>query len=46
MGKDRITSGMDFGVRVAAVVERGGALLLVCHKKPDFSWRLTVATGC
>jgi 8-oxo-dGTP diphosphatase len=35
MGKDRTTSGMDFGVRVAAVVERGGALLLVRHKKPD-----------
>jgi 8-oxo-dGTP diphosphatase len=26
---------MDFGVRVAAVVERGGALLLVRHQKPD-----------
>lgn len=35
MGKDRTTSGMDFGVRVAAVVERGGELLLVCHKKPE-----------
>jgi 8-oxo-dGTP diphosphatase len=35
MGKDRASSGMDFGVRVAAVVERGGALLLVRHKKPD-----------
>jgi len=35
MGKDRSVSGMDFGVRVAAVVERGGELLLVRHKKPD-----------
>jgi 8-oxo-dGTP diphosphatase len=35
MGKDRAHSGMDFGVRVAAVVERGGALLLVRHQKPD-----------
>jgi 8-oxo-dGTP diphosphatase len=35
MGKDRAVSGMDFGVRVAAVVERGGALLLVRHQKPD-----------
>src|SRR5215203_2289742 len=35
MGKDRSASGMDFGVRVAAVVERGGELLLVRHKKPD-----------
>jgi len=35
MGKDRETHGMDFGVRVAAVVEREGALLLVCHQKPD-----------
>ena len=26
---------MDFGVRVGAVVERGGALLLVRHQKPD-----------
>jgi ADP-ribose pyrophosphatase YjhB (NUDIX family) len=26
---------MDFGVRVAAVVERNGALLLVRHQKPD-----------
>lgn len=26
---------MDFGVRVAAVVERGGRLLLVRHHKPD-----------
>jgi len=35
MGKDRTASGMDFGVRVAAVVEREGALLLVRHQKPD-----------
>ena len=35
MGKDRAVSGVDFGVRVAAVVERGGALLLVRHQKPD-----------
>ena len=35
MGKDRAYSGMDFGVRVGAVVERGGALLLVRHEKPD-----------
>jgi 8-oxo-dGTP diphosphatase len=35
MGKDRETLGMDFGVRVAAVVERKGALLLVRHQKPD-----------
>lgn len=35
MGKDRADPGMDFGVRVAAVVERGGALLLVRHQKPD-----------
>ncbi len=35
MGKDRAASGVDFGVRVAAVVERGGALLLVRHQKPD-----------
>jgi 8-oxo-dGTP diphosphatase len=26
---------MDFGVRVGTVVERGGALLLVRHQKPD-----------
>ena len=35
MGKDRAALGMDFGVRVAAVVEREGALLLVRHQKPD-----------
>jgi 8-oxo-dGTP diphosphatase len=35
MGKDRAISGMDFGVRVGAVVERAGALLLVRHQKPQ-----------
>lgn len=35
MGKDRAESDMDFGVRVAAVVEREGDLLLVLHQKPD-----------
>jgi 8-oxo-dGTP diphosphatase len=35
MGKDRAFSDMDFGVRVGAVVEREGALLLVRHEKPD-----------
>jgi 8-oxo-dGTP diphosphatase len=35
MVKGRETLGMDFGVRVAAVVEREGALLLVRHQKPD-----------
>jgi 8-oxo-dGTP diphosphatase len=35
MGKERSSAGMDFGVRVAAVVEREGRLLLVRHQKPD-----------
>src|SRR5215208_4978048 len=35
MGKDRAVSGMDFGVRVAAVVEQGGDILLVRHQKPE-----------
>ncbi len=35
MGKDRASSEMDFGIRVGAVVERDGALLLVGHEKPD-----------
>ena len=35
MGKVREALGMDFGVRVAAVVEREGGLLLVRHQKPD-----------
>ena len=35
MAKDRAPSEMDFGIRVGAVVARGGALLLVRHDKPD-----------
>ena len=35
MGKDRAALSMDFGVRVAVVVEREGVLLLVRHQKPD-----------
>ena len=35
MGKDRAASGMDFGVRVAAVVKLEGDLLLVRHQKPE-----------
>ncbi len=35
MGKGRKTFSMDFGVRVAAVVEQEGALLLVRHQKPE-----------
>lgn len=35
MGKERAQNGMDFGVRVAAVIERDGSLLLVRHQKPD-----------
>ena len=35
MGKNRSQSGMDFGVRVAAVIGRGDSLLLVRHQKPD-----------
>jgi 8-oxo-dGTP diphosphatase len=35
MRKDRTPLSVDFGVRVAAVVERGGDLLLVRHQKPD-----------
>jgi ADP-ribose pyrophosphatase YjhB (NUDIX family) len=34
MSKDRQRDGMDFGIRVAAVVERAGAVLLVRHEKP------------
>lgn len=34
MGKDRETPGMDFGIRVAAVIPRDGSLLLVRHGKP------------
>jgi 8-oxo-dGTP diphosphatase len=33
--KRRFQGKMDFGIRVGAVVERGGALLLVRHQKPD-----------
>jgi ADP-ribose pyrophosphatase YjhB (NUDIX family) len=35
MGKDRAALSMDFGVRVAAIVDQEGALLLVRHQKPD-----------
>src|SRR4028119_2388115 len=35
MGKDRTVSSIDFGLRVGAVVERAGALLLVQHQKPE-----------
>jgi ADP-ribose pyrophosphatase YjhB (NUDIX family) len=34
MVKNRSSTGMDFGVRVAAVIERGDLLLLVRHQKP------------
>lgn len=34
MVKNRLSTEMDFGVRVAAVIERGGRLLLVRHQKP------------
>jgi ADP-ribose pyrophosphatase YjhB (NUDIX family) len=42
MGKNRASSSMDFGIRVGAVVERDGALLLVRHEKPgrDLYWVL------
>ena len=33
--KRRFKGEMDFGIRVGAVVERSGALLLVRHQKPD-----------
>jgi 8-oxo-dGTP diphosphatase len=33
--KRRSRGGMDFGIRVGAVVAREGALLLVRHQKPD-----------
>lgn len=35
MGKERAHNEVDFGIRVAAVVEREGSLLLVRHQKPD-----------
>jgi 8-oxo-dGTP diphosphatase len=40
--KQRLQGKMDFGIRVGAVVERGGALLLVRHQKPgrDAYWVL------
>ncbi len=33
--KQRFQGKMDFGIRVGAVVERNGGLLLVRHQKPD-----------
>ncbi len=33
--KQRFQGKMDFGIRVGAVVERDGALLLVRHQKPE-----------
>ena len=35
MGKNRAVSGIDFGIRVGAVVARDRSLLLVRHQKPD-----------
>ena len=35
MTKERERTQMDFGIRVAAVVERDGSILLVRHQKPD-----------
>lgn len=35
MAKEREISQVDFGIRVGAVVERGGSILLVRHQKPD-----------
>ncbi len=34
MSKDRASTRIDFGIRVGAVAERDGALLLVRHEKP------------
>ncbi|WP_273847581.1 NUDIX domain-containing protein [Rubrobacter calidifluminis] len=34
MGKERTPSDLDFGIRVGAVVERDGRILLVRHEKP------------
>ncbi|HZY64491.1 MAG TPA: NUDIX hydrolase [Rubrobacteraceae bacterium] len=34
MVKERGGNGIDFGIRVGAVVERDGKILLVCHQKP------------
>ena len=33
--KHRLQGRMDFGIRVGAVVERDGAVLLVRHQKPE-----------
>jgi ADP-ribose pyrophosphatase YjhB (NUDIX family) len=35
MAKERRQTEVDFGIRVGAVVERGGNILLVRHQKPD-----------
>lgn len=35
MSKNREKGGFDFGVRVGAVVERGGRVLVAGHEKPD-----------
>lgn len=35
MAKDRGEKSMDFGIRVGAVVERDGKVLLVRHQKPE-----------
>ena len=35
MTKDRADNSMDFGIRVGAIVERDGGILLVRHQKPD-----------
>lgn len=35
MTKERKQNGVDFGIRVGAVVERDGSILLVRHQKPD-----------
>jgi ADP-ribose pyrophosphatase YjhB (NUDIX family) len=35
VAKIREKSGVDFGIRVGAVVERGGGILVAGHEKPD-----------
>ncbi len=35
MAKDRGDKNIDFGIRVGAIVERDGAILLVRHQKPE-----------
>lgn len=35
MGKHRASSDLDFGIRVGAVIERDGTLLLARHQKPN-----------